>query len=167
MALTARRRGGENGLSAWPGFVDALSTLLMVIIFVLLVFVLAQGFLSVALSGRDKQLDLVNRKLAEMTDMLSLEKGRNADLSKSIAQLNRDLTATTAASAALTQQFAALKNQAERAGVERDALRGERDRFAQQLADAGLQAQAATARNDALQAQLAEAARRADAAGQE
>ena len=55
MALTVRRRG-DNGLSAWPGYVDALSTLLMVIIFVLLVFVLAQAFLSVALSGRDKQL---------------------------------------------------------------------------------------------------------------
>ena len=166
MPLTARRRG-DNGLSAWPGYVDALSTLLMVIIFVLLVFVLAQGFLSVALSGRDKQLDRVNRQLAEMTDMLSLEKGRNADLSKSIGQLNRDLAATTAAGAALTQQFASLKDQAERAAAERDTLRGERDRFAQQLADAALQAQAATARNDALQAQLAETARRADVAGQE
>ena len=47
------RRRGENGLDAWPGYVDALSTLLMVIIFVLLVFVLSQAFLSVALSGRD------------------------------------------------------------------------------------------------------------------
>ena len=46
MPLTTRRRG-DNGLSAWPGYVDALSTLLMVIIFVLLVFVLAQAFLSV------------------------------------------------------------------------------------------------------------------------
>ena len=53
---------------------DALSTLLMVIIFVLLVFVLAQAFLSVVLSGRDKQLDRVNRQLAEVTDMLSLER---------------------------------------------------------------------------------------------
>ena len=50
MALTVRRRG-DNGLAAWPGYVDALSTLLMVIIFVLLVFVLAQAFLSVALTG--------------------------------------------------------------------------------------------------------------------
>jgi chemotaxis protein MotB len=153
MALTVRRRG-ENGLSPWPGYVDALSTLLMVIIFVLLVFVLAQGFLSVALSSRDKQLDRVNRQLAEMTDMLSLEKGRNADLSKSITQLNQDLSATTAAGAALTQQFAALKEEVGRANAERDTLRTERDRFAQQLADAGLQAQSAAARNDALQAQI-------------
>ena len=89
-AARARRRG-DNGLDAWPGYVDALSTLLMVIIFVLLVFVLAQAFLSVALSGRDKQLDRVNRQLAEVSDMLSLERGRSADLQQSIAQLNREL----------------------------------------------------------------------------
>ena len=76
---------------------DALSTLLMVIIFVLLVFVLAQAFLSVALSGRDKQLDRVNRQLAEVTDMLSLERGRGTDLQQSIAQLNRELAAASAA----------------------------------------------------------------------
>ena len=73
----AAARGG-NGLDAWPGYVDALSTLLMVIIFVLLVFVLAQAFLSVALTGRDQALDRVNRQLAELTDMLSLERGHGA-----------------------------------------------------------------------------------------
>src|ERR1700753_469835 len=111
MALTVRRRGGENGLSAWPGYVDALSTLLMVIIFVLLVFVLAQAFLSVALSGRDKQLDRVNRQLSEVSDMLSLERGRGADLSQSIAQLNRELAVATAARDALTQQLTSLRDQ--------------------------------------------------------
>ena len=96
MPLTVRRRG-DNGLSAWPGYVDALSTLLMVIIFVLLVFVLAQAFLSVVLTGRDKQLDRVNRQLAEVSDMLSLERGHSTDLQQSIAQLNRELTAATGA----------------------------------------------------------------------
>ena len=61
------RRRDSNGLDAWPGYVDALSTLLMVIIFVLLVFVLAQAFLSVVLSGRDKALDQVKSQLAELT----------------------------------------------------------------------------------------------------
>src|SRR6478752_5364942 len=147
MALTVRRRG-DNGLTAWPGYVDALSTLLMVIIFVLLVFVLAQAFLSVALSGRDKQLDRVNRQLAEVSDMLSLERGRGADLQQSITQLNRDLATTNAARDTLSQQLAALKDQAERAGADRDALRSDRDRLAQQLADAALQAQSGAARID-------------------
>jgi chemotaxis protein MotB len=47
-----RRSRGQGTLDAWPGYVDALSTLLMVIIFVLLVFALAQGFLSFSLSTR-------------------------------------------------------------------------------------------------------------------
>src|SRR5215472_3359924 len=133
--MALRRRGIGEGLSAWPGYVDALSTLLMVIIFVLLVFVLAQAFLSVVLSGRDKQLDRVNRQLAEVSDMLSLERGRGADLQQSIAQLNRELSAASTARDTLSQQLAALKAQAERAGADRDTLRTDRDRLAQQLAD--------------------------------
>ena len=166
MALSARRRG-DNGLTAWPGYVDALSTLLMVIIFVLLVFVLAQAFLSVVLSGRDKQLDRVNRQLAEVSDMLSLERGHNAELSQSIAQLNRQLVATVGAGKALSQQLGKLRDQAEHAIADRDTLRAERDRLAHQLTDAALQSQSAAARADSLQTQLAEASGRIDAANQD
>ena len=168
MALTARRRGGgENGLSAWPGYVDALSTLLMVIIFVLLVFVLAQAFLSVVLSGRDKQLDRVNRQLAEVSDMLSLERGRSSDLQQSITQLNQELASANSARQSLTQQLAALQAQADRATADRDNLRTERNRLAQQLADAGLQAKASAARAEQLQQDLTASAGRTDAAKQE
>jgi chemotaxis protein MotB len=166
MALTVRRRG-DNGLSAWPGYVDALSTLLMVIIFVLLVFVLAQAFLSVALTGRNKQLDRVNRQLAEVSDMLSLERGRSSDLQQSIAELNRELSATGAARDTLAQQLAALKEQAERASADRDTLRAERDRLSQQLTDATLQSQSSAARAEQLQKDLAAAAGRTNAANQE
>jgi chemotaxis protein MotB len=166
MALTVRRRG-DNGLSAWPGYVDALSTLLMVIIFVLLVFVLAQGFLSVMLTGRDKQLDRVNRQLAEVSDMLSLERGRSADLQQSITQLNSELAAASGERNSLSQQLAALKEQAERAGAERDTLRAERNQMAQQLSDAALQARSSAARADQLQNELAAAGQRTDAAKQE
>ncbi len=166
MALTVRRRG-DNGLTAWPGYVDALSTLLMVIIFVLLVFVLAQAFLSVVLSGRDKQLDRVNRQLAEVSDMLSLERGRSADLQQSIAQLNRELSAANTTRDSLSQQLATLRTQAERAAADRDTLRSERDRLAQQLADAGLQARSSAARAAQLQQDLAASASRTDAAKQE
>jgi chemotaxis protein MotB len=166
MALTIRRRG-DNGLSPWPGYVDALSTLLMVIIFVLLVFVLAQAFLSVVLSGRDKQLDRVNRQLAEVTDMLSLERGRGTDLQQSIAQLNRELATASAARDTLSQQLAALRDQAERTNTDRDILRGDRDRLARQLADAALQAQSGAARVEQLQSDVAAAAGRTDVAREE
>src|SRR5262249_18470212 len=116
MALTVRRRG-ENGLSAWPGYVDALSTLLMVIIFVLLVFVLAQAFLSVVLSGRDKQLDRVNRQLAEVSDMLSLERTHGTDLQQSLSQLSQQLAASNSSRSTLEQRLNTLKTQAEQANA--------------------------------------------------
>ena len=166
MAIRARR-GGGNGLEAWPGYVDALSTLLMVIIFVLLVFVLAQAFLSVSLSGRDQALERVNRQLSELSDMLSLERGRTSELQVSVAQLNRDLQSVTAARDSLAQQLAAVRGDAEKAVSDRDALQAERDRLAAQLADANLQARSAAAQNEQLRTQLGEAAARSDRAGQE
>ncbi|MBV9785659.1 MAG: peptidoglycan -binding protein [Acidisphaera sp.] len=139
----------------------------MVIIFVLLVFVLAQAFLSVALSGRDRALDRLNRQMAELSDMLSLERGRTAELRLSIAQLNRDLQAANTARDTLSQQLAALREQSEKAVADRDALRAERDRLAASLSDAQLQARAAATRTEQLQAQLAEAAGQTDVAGQQ
>src|ERR1700689_5409377 len=95
MAGCVRHRGG-NGLDAWPGYVDALSTLLMVIIFVLLVFVLAQAFLTVTLSGRSQQLDKANQQLSLLTDALSLERGKSAELQISVSQLGQQLVARSA-----------------------------------------------------------------------
>jgi chemotaxis protein MotB len=154
-------------LNAWPGYVDALSTLLMVIIFVLLVFVLAQAFLSVALSGRDKALDRLNRQVSELSDMLSLERGRSSELRTSIAQLGRELATTSSARDTLAQQLAALRGEQARLTQDRDGLKGERDRLAARLADSELQMQSARARAEALQAQVAEAAKRGDAAAQD
>ena len=112
--MALRRRGSSSdAMNPWPGYVDALSTLLMVIIFVLLVFVLAQAFLSVALSGRDQALDRLNRQMAELTDMLSLERGRtDGTAAPPSRQLNRDLQAATPPRDTLTQQLAALARRA-------------------------------------------------------
>lgn len=153
MAIRARR-GHSNGLDAWPGYVDALSTLLMVIIFVLLVFVMAQAFLSAALNGREKALDKVNQQLAQLTDALSLERGHTASLQLSISQLSKELETSNAAGATLRQQLAALQTEAQRTAADRDALRTERDRLTQQLSSAQLQAQTAAASVTQLRAQL-------------
>ena len=85
---------------------DALSTLLMVIIFVLLVFVLAQAFLGIALSGRSHELDKAKRELSELADALSLERGKEADLRVSISQLGQQLASRTADRDRLTGQLA-------------------------------------------------------------
>jgi chemotaxis protein MotB len=161
----ALRRRGSNGetLNPWPGYVDALSTLLMVIIFVLLVFVLAQAFLSVALTGRDRALDRLNRQMAELSDMLSLERGRSSELRLSIAQLNRELQATTSARDTLAQQLSALRADQAKLSADRDALKADRDKLSARLADTDLQVQSAQARTEQLQTQLSDAAKRRDA----
>ena len=166
MALRRRGREGE-AMNAWPGYVDALSTLLMVIIFVLLVFVLAQAFLSVALTGRDQALDRLNRQMVELSDMLSLERGRTADLQASVARLGRELSVAVLARDGVGQQLTVLRGEQARIVAERDALKIERDRLSARLADSDLQLQSAQARNDQLQASLGDAAKRTDAAGQD
>ena len=138
----------------------------MVLIFVLLVFVLAQAFLSVALSGRDQALDRLNRQMAELSDMLNLERGRASDLSLSLAQINRDLDAANQKNDALAAQLSGAQELATRTASERDALKADRDRLAARLADADLQAQSAATRTEALQKQLADVVGRTDTAGQ-
>lgn len=163
MAAQSARRG-RGGFDPWPGYVDALSTLLMVIIFVLLVFVLSQAFLSVALSGRDQALARLNRQIAELSDLLALERGTAEELRGSVARLSTDLQAAVAARDALTRQLDLATAARDRVGAERDALRSERDRLSALLADASARAEAAASRVTRLESQLAEALTRADPA---
>ena len=107
--MATRRRHGStrNGLDAWPGYVDALSTLLMVIIFVLLVFVLAQAFLSVTLNGRQHVLDRLQREMVQLTQLLSLERVKSHDLGLSVATLATQRDRIEAARQALAGEVAA------------------------------------------------------------
>ena len=162
-----RRGGGGEALNPWPGYVDALSTLLMVIIFVLLVFVLAQAFLGVALSGKDRALDRLNRQMAELTDMLSLERGHGAELQAAVAGLTHDLASASGARDQLNAQVSTLQQQLAASAAQRAALQAERTRLAAQLADSTAQSQSAASRNEQLQRQLSDAAGRTDAAGQQ
>ena len=70
----ASRRSRRSSIDIWPGFVDALAQLLMVIIFMLLVFTAGQFFLSDALSGRDKALQELQQQISELSDLLALER---------------------------------------------------------------------------------------------
>jgi chemotaxis protein MotB len=91
MAAFARRR--RTVIDAWPGWVDALSTLLIIIIFVLLVFVLGQAFLGQALQTRDSALAALNSQMAGLSEMLNIERKARADLELSIGRLSTDLQA--------------------------------------------------------------------------
>jgi chemotaxis protein MotB len=93
MALSRGRRRPE-ALNYWPGFVDALSTLLLVFIFLLSVFVFAQYFLSRDVGGKDAALAQLNRQIEELTAILALEKGGKDEAQQSLAALSATLERT-------------------------------------------------------------------------
>ncbi|MCG6121775.1 MAG: peptidoglycan -binding protein [Microvirga sp.] len=124
MALTSRGRR-DRSLNYWPGYVDALSTLLLVIVFLLSIFMLAQFFLSQEISGRDTVLDRLNRQIAELTDLLALERSSRRDLELSLGSLETTLDAAQAEQARLQALLDTGAGAAERADELASALQGE------------------------------------------
>src|SRR5918992_3632484 len=100
MAL-ARTRGPGRPVDYWPGFVDALSTLVLAIVFMLSVFVLAQFFLSQEITGKDTALQRLNRQVAELTDLLALERSAKKNIEDNAALLQSSLRALEAERARL------------------------------------------------------------------
>jgi chemotaxis protein MotB len=107
MALPGRRQR-RLGIDIWPGFVDALSQLLMVIIFVVLIFTAAQFYLTSALSGRDAALQRLTQQVADLTSLLDLERKTSGDLRLNLAQVSSELQASIAARDQLQAQIADL-----------------------------------------------------------
>jgi chemotaxis protein MotB len=110
-----RSRTRRPSIDIWPGFVDALAQLLMVIIFILLIFTAGQFLLSDALTGRDKALKELQQQLSELSDLLALERVANADLRASAASLSTELKAAQAERDALKTQLGGLGGRAEEA----------------------------------------------------
>jgi chemotaxis protein MotB len=95
MAL-ARGRRNEAAFNYWPGFVDALSTLVLSIVFLLSVFLVVQFFLSQEVTGKDKALEQLNAKIAQLNEMLSLEKLGTLSLDDQLAQVRAGLASAEA-----------------------------------------------------------------------
>ena len=91
--MTARFRRGARAVDIWPGFVDALATLLLVLIFLLVVFVVAEFFLGRVLSGREDELAGLKNAIAELEDLLSLEEAQTRDLRDDLESIAVELTA--------------------------------------------------------------------------
>jgi chemotaxis protein MotB len=90
MALARTRREGMN---YWPGFVDALSTLVLCVIFLLTVFMVAQFYLSQEVAGKDTALDRLNAQIARLSQLLSLERTGKTSFEDEVAQLRASLSA--------------------------------------------------------------------------
>ncbi len=97
MALARARRGGESGLNYWPGFVDALSTLILGIIFLLTVFVVVQFYLQQEVQTKNNALSQLSSQLAELNNLLSMEKATKADLAQQLAAVRASLAASETA----------------------------------------------------------------------
>ncbi|MBB5702902.1 chemotaxis protein MotB [Ochrobactrum daejeonense] len=91
MAL-ARNRRSQRHVDYWPGFVDALTTLLLAIMFLLTVFVLAQFLLSREVNNKDSVLARLNSQIQELTQLLSLERSNSQDMQDAIANLQASLS---------------------------------------------------------------------------
>lgn len=151
--MLARARRTRSAINIWPGFVDALATLLMVIIFLLMIFVVAQFYLNDALVGRDKALDKLNLQITELAELLSLERRASRDLRDNVAQISAELQSSLAERDSLSAQLNGLlgvkanlasataeltKLQKDREGLaaERLALTGELEETYKRLEDA-------------------------------
>lgn len=109
--LSSRRRQG--GANYWPGFVDALAALLVVVVFLIMVFALAQAFLSDALSGRDEALGKLTRQIDELARMLDLERSANTELRVSVSQLSGQLQSSISERDALVARLSSAEEELE------------------------------------------------------
>jgi chemotaxis protein MotB len=106
MALSRRSRSSSS-INIWPGFVDALTQLTMVIVFLLLIFTVGQFYLSGAVSDKDMAIKKLTQQLNELTDMLSLEQRGNEELRLNAASLSGQLQQATSEKDSLTTRLAA------------------------------------------------------------
>jgi chemotaxis protein MotB len=116
--MFALSRRSRHGINVWPGFVDALASILLVFIFVVLIFVLAQFFLKETLVGRERALDQLSRQINELADTLSLEREKSTALGATIEDLSTRLTATLAERDSLNRRLALTAQRAQAAETE-------------------------------------------------
>jgi chemotaxis protein MotB len=107
--LGSRRRVATT-VNVWPGYVDALAALLMLIIFMLLIFSLAQSFLALTVSDRDAELDQLNARLTEISDSLLVQRQTNEDLSEKLTALRNQYNQGAFYQSALEEQVAELES---------------------------------------------------------
>lgn len=147
------RRGRERGIDYWPGFVDALSTLLLVFIFLLSVFMLTQFFLTQEMSGKDTVLQRLQSQIRQLTELLSLERAAGQNRDDELASVRANLEATQAERDRL--QSAAANAPPTADAARENALLRERDASRDDVARAADQIQLLNQQIAALRRQMA------------
>ncbi|WP_425066584.1 peptidoglycan -binding protein [Reyranella sp.] len=149
MAAASRRRGGGSADYTWPGYVDALTTLLMVLIFLLSLFSVAQFTLTDTLNTRDSAIDALNKQLGNLASVLSLEQAASEGLKQDLEKLTLQLRQNQAERDRLGADLAAQRTASDALKIERDQLTerltsmlAERDRLASSLESSNKEAAA-------------------------
>ena len=104
--MAVRSRRTAHAAEMWPGFVDALTTLLLVIIFLLVAFVLAQHFLSLIVAGQNEALDRLSREVDALAEQLALERKTGEELRLDVEQLSLELQSSLAVRDGLSARLA-------------------------------------------------------------
>lgn len=127
-------RRSPRSVNIWPGFVDALASLLLVIMFLLVVYVVSEFYLRETLSGRDEALERLRVQVSELADLLALERQANADLRLNVAQLSSELQSSLAAQDELALRLNDLTGKAETAEQQLSETRLELERLLRDIA---------------------------------
>jgi len=151
MAAISHRRGGSPDYT-WPGYVDALTTLLMVMIFLLSLLSVAQFTLSSALNSRDSAIEQLGRQIGDLASQLSIEKKATTSLQKDLEQLTLQLRQERSERDRLNADLAAQRQSADALKIERDQLTerltsmmAERDKLSTALQGAAKESEAKAA----------------------
>ncbi len=104
--MLSRARRNASPITAWPGYVDVLSALLMVVIFVLMIFVVAQFLLSEVLRGQESELARLHTQVSQLAEMLGLEKEKSGRLETQVARLSDTIIALSEDKEVLMSQVA-------------------------------------------------------------
>ena len=147
MAL-ARGRRVRGGIDYWPGFVDALSTMLLAFVFLITIFTVAQFFLSRDVTGKDAVLAKLNKQIEELNSLLAIEKASGAKADASVASLAATLDAARKDNERLRAEASAASGAA--SGADARVTQAETDRDAAKQAS-----QRALAQVDILNQQIA------------
>ncbi|MFZ3033510.1 MAG: peptidoglycan -binding protein [Parvibaculum sp.] len=134
MANSRRIRGRAPSGDYWPGFVDAMSSLLLVLIFLLTIFMLTQFVLSQLVSNKDSALQSLRNQIAELVSQLALSKQENADMKTSIASLQLELADVSAEK----DKLAASAGTGDKVALLNDELAKQKDISSQALAQVEL-----------------------------
>ncbi len=110
MALS-RRTGQRFQGSIWPGFVDAMTGLLLVLMFVLTIFMVMQFVLNETITGQESELDDLGQEIAALAQALGLERDRSEKLENDLGALNATLDDTTQRAEAQSALIASLQQQ--------------------------------------------------------